>query len=90
MVCFTAPGDFMEGSGSLTVTEDGSVECVSITIVNDIEDEEDMECFAFSISTTASGSVSLDISLATICILDNDGKLSGPECYIGYVGTVVM
>ncbi|CAI8052161.1 Adhesion G-protein coupled receptor V1, partial [Geodia barretti] len=69
---FTAPGDFTEESGSLTVTEDGSVECVSITIVNDIEDEEDMECFAFSISTTTSGSVSLDISLATICIIDND------------------
>ena len=70
-----APGDFTEASGSLTVTEDGSLECVSITVANDIEDEEDMECFAFSISTTTtSGSVALDISLATICIIDNDGN----------------
>lgn len=71
--------DFVESSGSLTITEDGSVECISITIVDDIEDEEEMECFAFSISTTTE-SVTLDISQATICISDNDGTHLATNC----------
>ena len=81
MTLLTAPGDFTATSGSLTISEDGSVECVSIAIVNDIEDEGDMECFAFSISTATSGSVSLDVSQATICIIDNDGRVVFSTCF---------
>ena len=70
----TAPEDFTDTSGTLSISEDGSVECVSITVVNDDEDEEDMECFTFSISTTStSEDVVLEITQATICIIDNDG-----------------
>ena len=72
MLLFAAPGDYTDTSGTLTFTEDGSVECVSITIVNDIEDEANMECFTFSISTT--DGVALEVTQATICINDNDGS----------------
>ena len=73
---FTAPEDFAATSGTLTVTEDGSVECVTITLSNDDKDEDNRECFAFAISANSSEGVSLDTSQATICITDDDGKLT--------------
>ena len=47
---------------------------MNISIIDDDEDEEERECFVFSISTTAMSGISLEISLATICIIDNDGR----------------
>ena len=71
-----APTDFTVASGTLTITEDGSVECVNITIISDSEDEDDRECFAFAISTTTTDGVSLETTQATICITDDDGILA--------------
>ena len=71
----SAPGDFTEAIGTLSVTDDNPVQCVEVTIVNDIEDEDEMECFALSISPlTSTDGVTLDITHATICITDDDGK----------------
>ncbi|CAI8052979.1 Extracellular matrix protein 3, partial [Geodia barretti] len=68
-----APADFTTTSGTLTVTDDNPVQCVSIAIIDDIDDEEDSECFAFTVSVvTALEGVSLGTSQATICITDND------------------
>ena len=75
-VLFTAPGDFTDASGTLTITEDDSEQCVTITIIDDMEDEDDRECFALAISTSTTDSISLDTTQATICINDNDGKFS--------------
>ena len=72
---FSAPSDFTSASGTLTFTEDGSVECVSITIISDSEDEDDKECFIFAISTTVTEGASLDTTQATVCITDDDGML---------------
>ena len=69
-----APGDFTDASGTLTVSEDDTIDCVSITIISDSEDEDDRECFAFAISTTTTDGVSLKTTQATICITDDDGK----------------
>ena len=47
---------------------------MSVVINDDSEDEEDRECFVFTISTTAMSGISLETSLATICITDDDGR----------------
>ena len=70
---FLAPGDFSDTSGILKFTEENSNLCVNITIINDSEDEQNQECFAFTILTTEMD-VSLQTSQATICITDNDGR----------------
>ena len=57
------------------MTDDNPVQCVEVTIVNDIEDEDEMECFALSISPlTSTDGVTLDTTHATICITDDDGE----------------
>ena len=53
--------------------ESAAVMCVDISIISDSEDEQDRECFAFIISTTAMEGVSLEMTQATICIIDDDG-----------------
>ena len=75
MLCYSpAPADFTTTSGTLTVTDDNPVQCVSIAIIDDIDDEEDSECFSFTVSAvTALEGVSLGTPQATICITDNDG-----------------
>ena len=78
LVTAAAPSDFSAVNGNLTITEDDTVDCVSITIINDNQDEDDRECFAFAISTTTTDGVSLKTSQATICITDDDGI---PTCY---------
>ena len=47
---------------------------MTITVVDDDEDEGTRECFALVMSTTSSSSISLKPAQATICIFDNDGK----------------
>ena len=75
LLFFSAPGDFTEAIGTLSVTDDNPVQCVEVTIVNDIEDEDEMECFALSISPlTSTDGVTLDTTHATICITDDDGE----------------
>ena len=49
--------------------------CVDISIISDNEDEQDRECFAFIISTTAMEGISLETAQATICITDDDGNV---------------
>ena len=71
MLC-SAPGDYTNASGTLTITEDEPVHCVNISITNDSTDEQDRECFAFAIST-AMEQISVATGQATICIIDDDG-----------------
>ena len=73
VIYILAPADFTEASGTLTVSEDDTVECVSITIISDTEDEDNRECFALAISIAATEGVSLETTQATICITDDDG-----------------
>ena len=62
--------------GNLSISEDDSVQCVSIVLVNDSEDEQDNECFLFAISTAVTENLLLDNTRATICIEDDDGICS--------------
>ena len=73
VIYIIAPADFTEASGTLTVSEDDTVECVSITIISDTEDEDNRECFALAISITDTEGVSLETTQATVCITDDDG-----------------
>jgi hypothetical protein len=70
-----APSDYIDTSGKITITDSDSLPCVSVVINDDSEDEEDRECFVFTISTTAMSGISLETSLATICITDDDDTL---------------
>ena len=88
LICFSAPSDFTAASGTLTITEDGSVKCVSITIISDSEDEDDRECFAFAISTTTTDGVSLETTQATICITDDDGVLYISIKYLTFIANL--
>ena len=53
----------------------------NILIVSDSEDEQDRECFAFTISTTSMEGLSLEPSQSTLCISDGDGRTI-PYMYI--------
>ena len=70
---FIASDDYTDAKGILTFMESAAVMCVDISIISDNEDEQDRECFAFIISTTAMEGVSLETTQATICIIDDDG-----------------
>lgn len=70
-----APGDYTSTNGIFVITEDNTEECLSISIIDDNEDEGERECFAVTISTANTEGISLGISLATICITDNDGSV---------------
>ena len=70
---YTAPSDYTITEGSLSISEEDSVQCVSIAIVNDSEDEQDQECFLFDISTDYTDTLLLENIQATICIEDDDG-----------------
>ena len=72
---FSAPGDYTDASGTLIITEDETVQCVSVSITSDSADEQDRECFAFAIST-AMEQISVETVQATICINDDDGIYS--------------
>lgn len=48
---------------------------MNITIINDSEDEQDLECFAFAITTLSSEEHAIDTSQTTVCIIDDDGML---------------
>ena len=72
LIAFSAPGDYTEASGTLIITEDEAVPCVSVSITSDSADELDRECFAFTISTTME-QISVETDQATICITDDDG-----------------
>ena len=51
---------------------------MNVDIIDDVEDEDDMECFALSVSALSSSEgVSLETAHATICITDNDGDFTG-------------
>ena len=54
---------------------DHMVQCMSVSIIDDSEDEQDRECFAVTISTSDIKGVTLDTTKATICITDNDGNI---------------
>lgn len=69
-----APDDYTGAMGTLLVTGNDSEQCVNISIINDSEDEQDRECFAFVISTSNVEGISLDTTQATVCITDDDGK----------------
>ena len=71
----SAPGDYIEASGILIITEDETVPCVNVSITSDSADEQDMECFVLTISTNME-QVSVEAAQAqtTICITDNDGR----------------
>ena len=47
---------------------------MNITIIDDSEDEQNRECFAFTILTTPMDNISFETSQATICITDDDGR----------------
>ena len=51
LTLYTAPSDYIVTEGSLSISEDDSVQCVSIAIVNDSQDEQAQECFLFVTDT---------------------------------------
>ena len=69
-----APDDYMNVMGTLLVTGNDREQCVNISVINDGEDEQDRECFAFVISTSDVEGISLGTTQATVCIIDDDGK----------------
>ena len=69
-----ASSDYTSASGVFVITEDNTQECLSISIIDDNEDEGERECFAVTISTASAEGISLGISLATVCITDDDGS----------------
>ena len=71
--CYAAPLDYVMQSGSLTISETQTTDCLSLPIVADAIEEPDMECFIVILSSTASG-LMLAPSVATVCI--NEGVLS--------------
>ena len=89
-------------SGSLTISEAQTSDCLSISIVADVVEEPDMECFVVRFSSTASGLI-LSPSIATVCI--NEGlrspyfysvcslalkKLAGPRAVLSLMPPVVL
>ena len=77
-----APGDFIDATGALLINFN-SLQCVNITIINDSEDEQDLECFAFAISTVSpSEDHELHTSQTTVCIVDDDGMYSSQTSHI--------
>ena len=54
-------------SGTFTISETQTSNCLSISIVADTVEEPDMECFIVRFSSTASG-LTLAPNIATICI----------------------
>ena len=80
---FSAPDDYAHAMGNFIITGDDATQCINILIVNDSEDEQDRECFAFTISTTSMEGlyISLEPPQSTICISDDDGRTI-PYMYI--------
>lgn len=64
----------MNVMGTFMVTGNDSEQCVNISVINDSEDEQDRECFAFVITTSDVEGISLGTTQATVCIIDDDGK----------------
>ena len=73
---YTVPDDFVSTSGTLLLTQYSTVQCVNISIQNDNEDEQDQECFVVTISTSDDEDVVLSTASATLCIIDDDGRLA--------------
>ena len=70
MIIYTAPTDYVMQNGSLTISKTHSTNCISIPIISDALEEQDMECFIASFSSVSSDFI-LAASVATICI--NEG-----------------
>lgn len=77
-----APDDFLEQSGTLTLTPTATRQCISIPITDDSVNEADQECFTVSF-TESSSSVDPNLSpaVATVCISDTDGEFSGTHTF---------
>ena len=75
---FAAPADFFDQSGTVELTPASTKQCISIPIIDDSVSEVDQECFTISLSES-SGTADLTLSpaIATVCIIDTDGKFRG-------------
>ena len=68
---YSAPTDYVAQSGTLTISYINSSDCIYIPIIADVVEEQDMECFILSFTSTSPGLI-LAPGIATICI--NEGK----------------
>ena len=72
-ILLSASEDFQSQNGTLTFSSDATESCFSIVIVNDDMRESVPECFTVSI-VSATGDIDSP-SVATACIIDDDGML---------------
>ena len=64
------------------MTDSNTVQCIPIAIISDSTTETDEECFTYTISTTSTAAgLTLNPTTATICISDEEGKLSNNNYY---------
>ena len=65
-----ASSDYAEQSGSFTISETSTSECISISIVSDSVEEPEMECLIVNFTSNSADFNLKAPSVATICIRD--------------------
>ena len=69
-----ASSDYVEQSGSFTISEASTSECISISILSDSIEEPGMECLIVNFTANSADFNLKAPSIATICIVDGQSK----------------